>query len=66
MRTDTKQKKPGKIGNYIQNERQFTLLRCSRCGEFYDKYKKHACREHNSFEFRGGLITEEETGCTTK
>lgn len=59
-------KKKQKIETYIQNERGFTLIRCSRCGEFYDKHgKRHLCGEENSMRLYGKIIQEDEQ-CTTK
>lgn len=50
-----------KANNYIQNERGFTLIRCTRCGDFYDKHGvRHVCKEKNSMTFGGKLIEDDE------
>ena len=59
-------KRKPKIDTFIQNERGFTLIRCERCGEFYNKHgKRHLCGEENSIKLSGKIIQEDGT-CTTK
>ena len=49
-----------KIDTFIQNERNFTLIRCNKCGEFYDKHgRRHVCRTDNSMSLSGRMIPEE-------
>lgn len=54
-------KKKTKLDDYIMRETGFTLLRCDKCGDFYDKHgKPHVCREHNSMKLCTTLIKENE------
>ena len=57
-------KKKTKLDDYIMRETGFTLLKCDKCGEFYDKYERHGnahvCREHNSMKLCTTLIREKQ------
>lgn len=52
-------KAQSKIGKYIQDERQFTLIKCRRCREFYKKGRPHICHEENSMKLSSSLIGED-------
>ena len=35
----------------------FTVVRCEKCGEYYEPDKEHVCRKKNSWRF---IVTEED------
>lgn len=52
-------KKKPTLDGYIDTERGFTLLRCSKCREFYSKGKPHVCGEKNSYRLTSKLLKED-------
>jgi hypothetical protein len=58
IRRNSMKKKPT-LDGYIDTERGFTLLRCSKCREFYSKGKPHVCGEKNSYRLTSKLLKED-------
>lgn len=57
-------RKKTKLDDFINREQGFTLIKCPKCGEFYDKHDRHGnshiCRERNSMPLCTRLINCED------